>query len=172
MATKTLVSVEDYLTMSFDGAEPEFVDGEIVERHLPSTPHYKAQGRMLDLFRQHRERCSLYAYPEVSLRIKSTRIRIADIAVFSGEGPAGEGTADIPPAVAIEVLSRDDRFTEVQKKFADYKEFGIPHIWLVDPWTRKLFSYAGGLHEVPALELPEYGVTLTPGDVFDQRQVS
>ena len=152
---------------SIDGPEPEFVDGEIVKRHLPLIPHSKAQERMLDLFRRHRERCSLYAYPEISLTIKSTRVRIADIAVFSGEVPVGEGPAEVPPAVTIEILSRDDRMTEVLKKCADYQEFGIPHIWMVDPWTRKLFSYSKGLHEVPALELPEYGVVLTLGDIFD-----
>ena len=167
MATKTLVSVEEYLTTSFDGPEPEFVDGEIVERHLPSIPHSQAQERVLDLFRQHRERCSLYAYPEISLKIKSTQVRVADIAVFSGERPAGEGPAEVPPAVTIEILSRDDRMTEVLKKCPDYEEFGIPHIWIVDPWTRKLFSYTKGLHEVSALELHGYGVVLTPGDIFE-----
>ena len=33
MASKTLVPVEEYLKMSFDGPEPEYLDGEIVERH-------------------------------------------------------------------------------------------------------------------------------------------
>ena len=68
----------------------------------------------------------------------------------------------------IEVLSPDDRWSEILAKAIDYQEFGIRHIWLVDPGTRKLFSYTSGLHEVPSFEMPEHGVTIPPAAIFGQ----
>ena len=72
------------------------------------------------------------------------------------------------PVLVIEILSEDDRFTEIQKKFAEYKEFGIRHIWLADPWMRMLYIWETGLRYVPCFELPEYGVAISPADIFDQ----
>ena len=44
-ATQPVVSLEDYLRMSFEGPSPEFVNGEIVERGMTMYPHAKAQSR-------------------------------------------------------------------------------------------------------------------------------
>jgi hypothetical protein len=38
MSTKALVPVED-LRMSFEGPDPEYLDGELVERNLGGKPH-------------------------------------------------------------------------------------------------------------------------------------
>ena len=69
MESKTLISVEEYLRMSFEGLEPDYVDGELKERHLESTPHSEATERLLDLFRSWKQSHSLFAYPEMTLRI-------------------------------------------------------------------------------------------------------
>ena len=168
MATKTLIPVEEYLNTSVEGPEPDYVGGEIVERYLGSIPHYRTEDRLREVFRPLRQQYSLYAYSEVTLKLSAARFRIADIAVFVGEGPAGEGHAAEPPLIAIEILSKDDRLTEIHRKFADYKEYGIRHIWLADPWMRKLYIWETGLRDVPSFELPEYGVTIRPADIFDQ----
>ena len=36
---QTLVSVEEYLNTSYDGADREYVDGRIVERNLGEKDH-------------------------------------------------------------------------------------------------------------------------------------
>jgi len=43
MASKTLVPVEEYLRAGFDEPEPEYLDGELIERRLGSFPHSEAQ---------------------------------------------------------------------------------------------------------------------------------
>ena len=50
MATKPLVSAEEYLRTSFDGPDREYVDGEIVERNVGENQHSKAQGRLIEVF--------------------------------------------------------------------------------------------------------------------------
>jgi hypothetical protein len=75
MASKSLVPVEEYLKMSFDGREPDNLDGELVERHLGSTPHCKAQEHMLEFFQSLQQSHSLFGYPVVTLEISPTRYR-------------------------------------------------------------------------------------------------
>lgn len=166
MATKTLVPVEEYLHMTFDGPAPDFVDGEIVERHLGSIPHFKAQRRLLEFFLSLEERFSLYGYPEVTLKISPRHYRIADVAVFVGK-PVGKAYPSDPPAIVIEIVSEDDRHVDILKKLSEYQAWGIPHIWLADPWMEKLFVYGdSGLHEVSLYELPEFSARIGAPEIF------
>src|SRR6476646_2268522 len=167
MASKTMVPVEEYLRMSFDGPEPEYLDGEIIERHLGSIPHFKAQKRLLAFFGSLEQSWSLFGYPEVTLRISPSRYRIADVAVFAGDVPAGKKYPTDPPEIVIEIVSEDDRHVEILQKLAEYLAWGVKYVWLVDPWTRKFFVYdASGLHEVTAFELPECNAKISVSELF------
>src|SRR5260221_402487 len=156
MASKTLVPVEEYLRAGFDEPEPEYLDGEIIERHLGSFPHSEAQARLLDFFRSLKQSFNLFAYPELTLRLAPSRYRVADVAVFCGGRPSEEYPTD-PPQFAIEIVSKDDSHVAIVEKLMEYHTWGVKYVWLVDPWNRKFFVYDGsGLHDVPAFELPEY----------------
>jgi len=50
MATKPLVPVEEYLRMSFEGPDPEYLDGELLERNLGDDPHSSTQANFIGLF--------------------------------------------------------------------------------------------------------------------------
>jgi hypothetical protein len=43
MSTKALLPVEEYLRMSFEGPDPEYLDGELVERNLGGNSHSRTQ---------------------------------------------------------------------------------------------------------------------------------
>jgi len=107
MGTKTLMSVEEYLHTTFDGADREYLDGEVVERNMGNKSHGRIQGRFIICLSAEEARTGIYVIPEVRHRLKATRFRIPDVAVFEGE-PEGEVPSS-PPLVAIEVLSPDDR---------------------------------------------------------------
>ena|ERR1022692_774358 len=157
---------EQYLRMSFDGPDPEYVDGEIIERHLGSMRHSKAQRRVNRFFESLSDRHSLHPFPRLTLKVSATLYRVPDIAVYLGGEPV-ENVPSTPPFIVIEVVSEDDRYTEIRKKLAEFHAWGVKHIWLADPWTRTLSVYDGaGLHEVPNFELPEFGATLSPGEIF------
>ncbi len=164
MAAQTQISVEEYLRTSFDGPEPDYVDGEIVERGMPNLPHSKAHKRLFGWFLGMEETLSLHCFADLRLRIKERRYRVVDLAVFEGE-PA-EDVPSSPPLVAIEILSPDDRFAEVLAKLEEYRAWGVAHVWFVDPISRKLYVYTAGLSETPAFRLPEYGVELAAVEVF------
>jgi Uma2 family endonuclease len=91
---------------------------------------------------------------------------VADLAVFAPEDP-GANVPSQPPLIVAEVVSLDDRFTEIVRKLGDYLTWGVAHIWLVDPWLRKLYVYTtAGLSEVVAFEVPELEVRIPAAEVF------
>ena len=63
MATKTLITAEQYLSTHFE-YEPEFVRGEIVERPLPNNTHSKIQQRLSVLLDR-----TGFCYPELRVRV-------------------------------------------------------------------------------------------------------
>jgi len=166
MAAKTTVAVEQYLRMGFDGPDREFVDGEIVERNVGEKPHSKAQVRLILLLDRLRGGAPLYIHTELRLQLASSRYRIPDICVFAGEEPAGDVPSTAPLAT-IEIVSRDDRYTEIIQKLEEYRRWGVPHVWLVDPWLKKLYVFSSiGLAEVAAFELPECASRIPASEVF------
>jgi Uma2 family endonuclease len=92
---------------------------------------------------------------------------IPDVSVFHPNEPQGR-YPETPPSVAIEILSLDDKLKDVREKLEIYREWGVPHVWLVDPHSRRMYTCDGGLMEVTTLTLPELGVELTPVDVFNR----
>ena len=166
MAARVQVPVEEYLQTSFEGPDPEYVDGEIVERAVPDFLHGTLQGRFIEIFYEVRKRHSLYAVTEVRHKLRDSGYRIPDVAVHAGVRPA-ERFPSTPPYIAIEILSPDDRFSEVVQKLDEYRTWGVPHIWLADPRLRRLLVYGPtGLGEVTEFHLPDYNVVITPQEVF------
>ena len=166
MSTKTTISIEEYLRTSYEDLDREYVDGEIVERSLPDELHSKTQWRLSGLIWDFSKTRPFHGRPDLRSRVSATRIRIPDVAIFAGAEPT-ERVPTKPPLVAIEILSPDDRHSEVMQKFEEYKDWGVQHVWLVDPHRRKLQVYGSGtLSEVSVLEIPEYDVRFTAADVF------
>lgn len=164
MSTRALVPVEEYLRMSFDGPDPEYLDGQFLERHLGGDPHSSTQAKLAIYFGIHLDRLRIRT--EIHMRLAPTRIRIADFAVFL-EKPAEQIPAS-PPHIVVEIVSPGDRYTEIHEKLEEYRRWGIRHIWLLDPASRNFSVYDdAGLREVAVLEIPEFELTIQKTDVFE-----
>jgi len=74
---------------------------------------------------------------------------------------------DQPPFIAVEILSLDDRLTAVREKLEACKSWGVPHVWVVDPHSRRMYTCEAGLTEVASLRIPELDVEVTPGEIFE-----
>lgn len=165
MGAHTAIPVGEYLDTRFTGLDREYRDGELVERTLPDYLHGKVQGLLFLFFALLRKKMPVYPAVETRLRIGPNRVLIPDVSVFYPSEP--ERVPDFPPLVVIEVLSIDDRFIAVQEKLSEYKAWGVRHVWLVDPHSRKLHTFDATLREVAAFTVPELGVELKPTDIFD-----
>lgn len=92
---------------------------------------------------------------EVGLYIRRNpdTVRAADILFISHERLARRGPSpylDVPPELVVEILSPDDRWSDVMEKLEDYFSAGIDRVWLVDARLRKISVYRS-LNEVETL---------------------
>jgi Uma2 family endonuclease len=146
MGTITLVSVDEYLRTSFPDADREYIDGRIVERNVGEVDHSDVQSSILHYLRTHYKK-GAWAGVEVRIQVKKTRFRIPDVTVMRGSKPT-ERIIRKPPIIAVEVLSRDDRASDLEEKIEDYLEFGVPYVWIINPETRRAYIHTpAGSHE-------------------------
>ncbi|MBA4189710.1 MAG: Uma2 family endonuclease [Planctomycetaceae bacterium] len=91
-------------------------------------------------------------------------VRGPDVAFWSitRQPTMPEGYFEIPPDIAVEVLSPNDRRTDVRVKIKEYVFYSVPLVWLVDPETRTVLVYRGSMR---GTELDEND-TLDGGDVL------
>jgi Uma2 family endonuclease len=162
MATATLVSVEEYLSTSYEDGDREYVDGEVQERNLGELDHSDLQTASSSYLR-FRYKGLMWVGVEVRVQVKRTRFRVPDVSAVLGPKPAGRIVTS-PPFIVIEVLSHEDRADRMQTKIADYLEFGVANVWVLDPETKSAIAYTregvtpvseGSLRTAnPVIELP------------------
>jgi len=130
----TSVPVEEYLRTTYH-PDMEYVDGQIVERHLGEYRHSRLQtlivGVLLPLERSRR----FHVFTEQRVRVLGTkhRYRIPDVCVMALPYRS-EPVLTTPPHLVVEILSPDDETADLLAKVADYLRFGVSHIWIADPY--------------------------------------
>jgi len=166
MDTHVAIPVEEYLSTAFDGPDREYAEGEVIERKMGGRPHSRIQlriSRILDALAAHHP---VEAYVELRLRLAPNLYRIPDVCLFYGPQSTEEFPSQ-PPLVAAEVLSPDDKHAAVMQKLEEYRQFGVRHIWLIDPQRKTFAVYeAATLRQVPTLNLPEFGLAIEPKQLF------
>jgi Uma2 family endonuclease len=121
------------------------VDGVVVERHVGERPHSRGQRNTL-VYVQTRYP-HIFTWPEQRVRtIPGRRSRVPDVCVTLQDPEVD--VFEAPPFLVVEVLSKRDEMGEVLEKLAEYEEFGVPHIWLIDPRRKKAFKYECGRLEL------------------------
>lgn len=167
VATAIRVTAEQYLHMAKGSDRPdvEYVRGEIVERSMPDLVHSGVQKRLIVFLAAMEEAHQLFAFPELRLRLAEDLFRVPDVSVFA-EAPPSQLVPDRPPVCVIEIVSRDDRYTELLQKLDEYHRWGVPHVCVVDPWLERLSIYDGSdARQVPELRLPGMDRGITIGDL-------
>jgi Uma2 family endonuclease len=90
---------------------------------------------------------------------------VPDISIYASD--PREEVPTTPGLAAIEIVSPDDRWSALRRKLRLLWEWGVPHVWAVDPDPRTLYVYdASGFHQVQRLEMPERGFVLTAERIF------
>ncbi|MBZ5677524.1 MAG: Uma2 family endonuclease [Acidobacteriia bacterium] len=166
MGTKAALPVEEYLHTAFPDLDKEYRDGVLVERSLPDYLHSKTQRLLIVLLSALEKTFPVFVCPELRLQVRPGLYRIPDVAVFYPKEPQ-ERVPATPPFVAIEILSPDDRMTDVRNKLAEYRAWGVNYVWLVDPHSKRMYTCNEELTEVSGLQITELGLELKPADIFE-----
>ncbi len=164
---RSQIGVEEYLDLVFeDRPEPDYVDGEVVGRALPTPLHGQIQALLAVLFAALSKRTPLAIITEVRAQIEPRLFRVIDFAVFRGARPEGR-YATSPALVVVEIISPDDRYGKLTHRLEDYRRWGVPHVWLVDPELKRLYEYSeAGLLQYPSLRLPEFDFEISAQELF------
>ena len=161
MATRTLITVEQYLTTVYR-PDCDYVDGEVLERNLGEKDHGRLQLKLGAYFLARQSQWNTFAIVEQRVQVRPGRFRIPDVCVLLGK--TDEQVLTNPPFLCVEVLSPEDRMSRVQDRIDDYFAMGVPNVWVVDPVRRSAYEAAptGDLRRVikvlrtiePVFEVP------------------
>jgi Uma2 family endonuclease len=164
---RSQIGVEEYLDLAFDDRpEPDYVDGEVVERALPRPIHSQIQSLLTLFFAPLLTRVRLILMSELRVQIEPRLFRVIDFTVYRDARPEGRYATD-PAFVAIEIVSPDDRHSRLTHRLEDYRRWGVAHVWLVDPQLKRLYEYSeAGLLQFPALRLPEFDFEIPAQELF------
>lgn len=147
------------------------IDEGRLEMHAPPGPyHADAAGEVgaaLHAFVRERGLGRvLVGDPGFHLARRPDVLRAPDIAFVSNARLAQirdpEAFAEVPPDLAVEILSPGDRPGAVRRKVAQYLDLGVGSVWVVEPRARRLeahrlgaavrvFAAEGDVVEDPAL---------------------
>ena len=139
MSSTTVVPVQEYLTTSYR-PDCEYLDGVLLERNVGEWDHSKLQARLIVLLSQLSLVGQIRVVPEQRVQVTPSRFRVPDVTVVVGQEPR-EQILTSPPFLCIEILSREDRMTEMQERIDDYLRFGVPYVWVLDPRLKRAFAY-------------------------------
>ena len=156
MSSTTLVSVQEYIASSYR-PDRDYVDGELQERNVGEREHGLLQTVIAALFWTNRKDWEVLPIVEQRVQVAATRFRVPDITVLRSGHPC-EPIVTLPPLIIIEVLSKDDTLRSMRERVDDYLDFGVQHIWILDPAARLAYVCSRtGFQE------PESGVLIVPG---------
>jgi Uma2 family endonuclease len=146
VTTSTVVPLEEYLRTCYE-PDAEYVEGQLVERNVGEWSHSRLQillGRLLD----ERGKGRFRVFSELRIRVTGEpRYRIPDLCVVPMSHPR-ERFLTHPPHLAIEIVSPDDEPAEMLAKIGEYLAMGIAHIWIADPYKRRVLEAdARGIRE-------------------------
>jgi Uma2 family endonuclease len=168
--TIPLVSPDEYLNSSY-GPDMEYVDGVLVERGVPTVAHSLLQ-HILEVYLEfYYEQFQFEPLPEVRTQIvERARYRIPDVMLCPVPLPPGKIVNTIPWAV-IEILSPEDRFSDLVARFQDYKKIGVRHMVLLDPEDLVAYRFENGAltqTQFTSLELPTGELPFDTEDLFQR----
>jgi Uma2 family endonuclease len=167
------VTVAEFLAMEETKPYRELIDGEVVEKSMPTQNHSNA---VLDLGSDLRGKLKTTGQGHVFTELRchylpEDRLYLPDVCVFlSGRlPPRDENPVLSVPDFAIEVLSPDDRASRVIEKVQFYMRAGVRLLWLVDPERRAItvhepgkqaLDYTGDTTVSAAPVLPDFEIRL------------
>ena len=136
-----------------DGSKQELVRGEIEEMPPPQGRHGYLQLEFAAILRQFVKANKLGWVVTESGTILDRdpdTVRGPDVSFYSlaRQPEMPEGYFEIPPDLAVEILSPHDRRKKVREKIAGYVAAGVKLVWLVDPETKTVMVYARSLRGV------------------------
>jgi Uma2 family endonuclease len=147
-------TVQDLLDSSItEGRLCELVDGILVEKGMGFREGFLGMwiGTLLNMYLQE-DNLGLVAGADGMIRFKLDLVRVPDVSFIRWdsvddpdviENPAG-AFLEVPPDLAVEVLSPSNTAREMEIKLEEYAKAGVKLVWYVDPERKEVDVYPKG----------------------------
>ncbi|MBI4568389.1 MAG: Uma2 family endonuclease [Planctomycetes bacterium] len=165
------VTPEEFLAMENEECF-ELVDGQLMERHMGAESSMIGMTLGAELVVYNKKTGAGFLFgPDTNYRCfpgRPATMRKPDVSFIrrgrlpNDQAPLGE--IKIAPDLAVEVISPNDRYEEVDAKVDEYLSAGVPLVWVVNPRSRsvRVHSAPGGMHYLRESDLLGGGEVL-PG---------
>ncbi len=147
LQAETLLTGDDLLAMG-DIGPSELIEGRLVRMSPTGGKHAIIEvnfAQHLKVFAvKHRLGKVMSGEVGIYVRRNPDTIRAADVAYISNERYARwrkTGYLDVAPDLIVEILSPDDRWTDVTQKLREYFGTGVRLVWVADPEARMVYAY-------------------------------
>ena len=146
--TEAVLDFERYLDLpDKEGYKCELDEGVVIEMPPPSFSHGTIQAKLAHLLLQHIERtgAEYYVSQAAGFRLAVRTVRAPDICLVRRGSYAGmkavRGVLEGAPDLAVEVVSKTDRATDIDRKVQQYLGAGTTVVWVIYPDTCHVIVY-------------------------------
>jgi Uma2 family endonuclease len=151
-AQQSILTPEDLLSLP-DGDRYELVDGQLVERNLSTWSSYVA-GRVYRLVANFTEPkhagwpfpegTSYQCFPNHPNKVRRPDFSFIQLDRLSAKQALEGGHIPIVPDMAVEVVSPNDLYYEVEIKINEWMTAGVRLLWIINPQTRNVRVFLDG----------------------------
>ncbi len=154
MATKTLITADEFFKLAPQLGSCELVRGEIIEMSPPGLIHgriaMRLGARLFNYVEEH-DLGEVFAAETGFIVERATdeqprdTVRGPDISFVSKEripeGGFDDSWGDFPPDLVVEVMSKNDTQRQVLEKVGEYLDAGVCLVWVVRPKDKTVTIY-------------------------------
>jgi Uma2 family endonuclease len=144
-----LLTAEEFMAADLGEGKFELVRGEIVEMPPPRPEHGRVCVNACFVLEAYGRQSGLgYALANDSAVVTKRNpdtVRGVDVCFYTHtrwpRAQVGGKLPPVPPDVAVEIVSPDDRITNILKKVSEYLEAGVLLVWVVFPKRHQVVIY-------------------------------
>ncbi len=154
-------SLDEYLRTSYR-PDREFRDGVLIERKGFDEPHSRLQAMLCGYIGERETNWNPIGYISLRVKIREGWYAVPDLCFYPRPEPEGRYPERLP-LLWIEILSPEDRMTDVLARAGDLVANGVPYVWIIDPTTLESQLYTtSGVTAVPdkTLRLPGTSIVI------------
>lgn len=166
MATKTLLTLEEFERLPHDGTIHELSEGELIRVTYPKSGHNRIASRLyrkLATFLEQEALGEIFVEAAYLLAADPPTLRVPDVSFLHSSRLHGQDPDDYfrgAPELAVEIVSPSDSAEELDLKIRQYLKAGARAVWVLYPKTRSVHVFERGgasrvLSEGDRLEAPE-----------------
>ncbi|HTS27435.1 MAG TPA: Uma2 family endonuclease [Bryobacteraceae bacterium] len=161
----TLISVEEYLRTNYE-PRCEYIEGVLRQKPMPSWDHGALEAQFCQLVNLGFP--DFAAASEVNVQIRPDKYLIPDV-IIQRRDRIQKPYPILPVHVCIEILSPEDRMSELFAKCEQYHDWGVESAWVIDPASRRAWEYRKAQlpsEIAPAGALTAEGISLPLSEIF------